>query len=64
MEYGCVCLTIVHILSVSTVYWKLQSMAMECPSVAKCHLVKILKLGPIHMHKQHDDIIKLLFGGV
>lgn len=44
--YGCVCLTIVHILSVSTVYWKLQSMAMEWPSVAKCHVVKILELGP------------------
>jgi len=39
-------------------------MAMEWPSVAKCHVVKILKLGPIHMHEQHGDIIKLIsFGG-
>ena len=63
MVYGCACLTIVHILSVSTVYWKLQSMAMEWPSAAKCHVVKILKLGPIHMRKQHGDVIKLLFEG-
>jgi len=38
-------------------------MAMEWPSVAKCYVVKILKLGPIHKHKQHGEIIKLLFGG-
>jgi len=38
-------------------------MAMEWPSVAKCHVVKILKLGPKHIHKQHGNIIKLLFGG-
>jgi hypothetical protein len=37
---------------------------MEWPSVAKCHVVKILKLGPIHMHRQHGDIIKLLLGGL
>lgn len=39
-------------------------MVAKWPSVAKRHVVTALKLGPIHTHKQHSDIIKVFWGGL